>query len=290
MNWIRRLLEDTERTWFCPQTDRRTRWNQYTPFNFVGWGYKNATLNFAVITVLRMTWHRDVRSFAGTAATEAELNQKLNSQKAPHTSPLRASYGVSSVRIREKIDRVITAPECICFENVRPPPVLWGDTTRCRHLPHKASSSPLLASAHWWKCSEARNLHLSQHSDTAKRCHNEFLDRMRFQNSKICYKWNNKIHFSMTWFNNLEISVAPGNRISTAVSTELSTLLSNPFTHTAHFCIHCLFVQVIVGAWVGNQIWDKVTPNHNLPPLIIGISTTWQTRKTTCTSQTYTRW
>ena len=29
------IIEDTERTRFCPQTDRRTRWNQYTPFNFV---------------------------------------------------------------------------------------------------------------------------------------------------------------------------------------------------------------------------------------------------------------
>ena len=24
------LVEDTERTWFCPQTDRGTRWNRYT--------------------------------------------------------------------------------------------------------------------------------------------------------------------------------------------------------------------------------------------------------------------
>ena len=28
------IVEDTEWTWFCPRTDRRT-WNQYTPFNFV---------------------------------------------------------------------------------------------------------------------------------------------------------------------------------------------------------------------------------------------------------------
>ena len=25
------IVEDTERTIFCPQTERRTRWNQYTP-------------------------------------------------------------------------------------------------------------------------------------------------------------------------------------------------------------------------------------------------------------------
>ena len=27
------IVEDTERTRFCPQTDRRTRWNQYTPLS-----------------------------------------------------------------------------------------------------------------------------------------------------------------------------------------------------------------------------------------------------------------
>ena len=26
------IVDDTEQTQFCPQTDRRTRWNQYTPF------------------------------------------------------------------------------------------------------------------------------------------------------------------------------------------------------------------------------------------------------------------
>ena len=37
------IVEDTERTRFCPQTDRRTRWNQYTPFQ-LRWsgGYNNA--------------------------------------------------------------------------------------------------------------------------------------------------------------------------------------------------------------------------------------------------------
>ena len=40
------IVEDTERTRFCPQTDRRTRWNQYTPFQ-LRWsgGYIEATLN-----------------------------------------------------------------------------------------------------------------------------------------------------------------------------------------------------------------------------------------------------
>ena len=32
------IVKDIEWTWFCPQMDRWTRWNQYTPFNFVEWG------------------------------------------------------------------------------------------------------------------------------------------------------------------------------------------------------------------------------------------------------------
>ena len=31
------IVEDTERTWFCPQTDRRTMWNQYTPHHRLCW-------------------------------------------------------------------------------------------------------------------------------------------------------------------------------------------------------------------------------------------------------------
>ena len=36
------IMEDTERTRICLQTGRRTRWNQYTPFNFIEWGYDQA--------------------------------------------------------------------------------------------------------------------------------------------------------------------------------------------------------------------------------------------------------
>ena len=39
--------------------------------------------------------------------TEAE--NKPDSQNTPHTSPSRASYGVSIVRILEKPDNIITA-------------------------------------------------------------------------------------------------------------------------------------------------------------------------------------
>ena len=49
------IVEDTERTRFCPQTDRwmdrRTRWNQYTPFQ-LRWsgGYNKTSRNVC-------TWH-----------------------------------------------------------------------------------------------------------------------------------------------------------------------------------------------------------------------------------------
>ena len=44
---------------------------------------------------------------------QQNINQILNSQKTPHSSPLWASYGVSLVRILEKIDSVITALHCM---------------------------------------------------------------------------------------------------------------------------------------------------------------------------------
>ena len=43
------------------------------------------------------------------------INQRLNPQKTPHTSPWRASYGVSFMNILEKIDQIITAPQCTQF-------------------------------------------------------------------------------------------------------------------------------------------------------------------------------
>ena len=47
------------------------------------------------------------------------MDQALNSQKTPHTSPLRASYGMSFVSILMKNDRVIKGFYCIlkmtCF-------------------------------------------------------------------------------------------------------------------------------------------------------------------------------
>ena len=40
------------------------------------------------------------------------INQMLDTQKISHTSPLRGSYGVSSLNICEEIDRIITALNC----------------------------------------------------------------------------------------------------------------------------------------------------------------------------------
>ena len=44
------------------------------------------------------------------------INQTVDSQNTLHSSPSRASYGVSIVRIFVKIDRVITASPCICWK------------------------------------------------------------------------------------------------------------------------------------------------------------------------------
>ena len=43
------------------------------------------------------------------------MDQALNPQKTPHTSPLRASYGMSFVSILMKNDRVIKGFYCISY-------------------------------------------------------------------------------------------------------------------------------------------------------------------------------
>ena len=46
------------------------------------------------------------------------MDQTLNSQKTPHTSPLGASYGMSFVSILMKNDRVIKGFYCSNFKSV----------------------------------------------------------------------------------------------------------------------------------------------------------------------------
>ena len=46
------------------------------------------------------------------------MDQALNSQKTPHTSPLRASYGMSFVSILMKNDRVIKGFYCNCGNSI----------------------------------------------------------------------------------------------------------------------------------------------------------------------------
>ena len=61
------------------------------------------------------------------------MDQALNSQKTPHTSPLRASYGMSFVSILMKNDRVIKGFYCIHVMNLAitaPDDVLAPDGTR----------------------------------------------------------------------------------------------------------------------------------------------------------------
>ena len=43
------------------------------------------------------------------------MDQALNSQKTSHSSPVRASYGMSFVSILMKNDRVIKGFNCILF-------------------------------------------------------------------------------------------------------------------------------------------------------------------------------
>ena len=52
------------------------------------------------------------------------MDQALNSQKTPHTSPLRASYGMSFVSILMKNDRVIKGFYCIPLKFVSNCPVI----------------------------------------------------------------------------------------------------------------------------------------------------------------------
>ena len=47
------------------------------------------------------------------------MDQALNSQKTPHTSPLRASYGMSFVSILMKNDRVIKGFYCIFIHKLK---------------------------------------------------------------------------------------------------------------------------------------------------------------------------
>ena len=41
------------------------------------------------------------------------INQSVNQEKTPHTSPYQASTGVSFVKIFKKINCAITAPHCV---------------------------------------------------------------------------------------------------------------------------------------------------------------------------------
>ena len=57
--------------------------------------------------------HFITKSFVALQWEQQNWNQSSNSQQTPHTLSSWASYGLSIVRIMEKIDHVITAPSCI---------------------------------------------------------------------------------------------------------------------------------------------------------------------------------
>ena len=46
------------------------------------------------------------------------VNQNLNTHKTPHISPYRASYGVSFMRILDKIDHVVIAQHCSIIHGI----------------------------------------------------------------------------------------------------------------------------------------------------------------------------
>ena len=47
-----------------------------------------------------------------------KVNQVLEAHQTPHTLPSWASYGVSIVKILEKIDHVTMAPRCMIKLNI----------------------------------------------------------------------------------------------------------------------------------------------------------------------------
>ena len=54
------VVEDTKPTWFCPrdgQTDRWTRWNQYTPFQISWSGVYNVSYNMIICVLFKSKPH-----------------------------------------------------------------------------------------------------------------------------------------------------------------------------------------------------------------------------------------
>ena len=64
------------------------------------------------------------------------MDQALNSQKTPHTSPLRASYGMSFVSILMKNDRVIKGFYCTHIVPNRWHAIAWTNDGKGSMAPH----------------------------------------------------------------------------------------------------------------------------------------------------------
>ena len=78
------IVEDTEWTQFGWQTDGRTVWNQYTPLNFVGWGY-NKLLHYWYQPLGPAQYEGisvQVRSAGRQLAPDAMMSSTLN-KRAP---------------------------------------------------------------------------------------------------------------------------------------------------------------------------------------------------------------
>ena len=82
------IVEDTERTRFCPQTDRRTRWYQYTPFQLRWSGGYNNTLTDGLVPI----WHQRICNNHddfdnGRCIKNVLCNDYLLQRHFPHEQP-----------------------------------------------------------------------------------------------------------------------------------------------------------------------------------------------------------
>ena len=76
------------------------------------------------------------------------MDQALNSQKTPHTSPLRASYGMSFVSILMKNDRVIKGFYCTLLIAIQSG-MIHSYTTRIDYMYYRKKVVRIISHANW---------------------------------------------------------------------------------------------------------------------------------------------
>ena len=133
------------------------------------------------------------------------MDQALNSQKTPHTSPLRASYGMSFVSILMKNDRVIKGFYCMCNHGAAGGNSEHGyfsfNCTKATLIPHKTvyvitypwqnlSSSRLMKGV-WWSWQHHDSYLIPLHSFAT------YQSQIWWSMTNI--KWNNIIFHHAKW-------------------------------------------------------------------------------------------